>query len=87
MNQHTTVRQNVAHRADAEWIKTSGKSFAVDGERYVSEYVNAFTGQAIRKSWRMTGRDWHIFDAAGNRVTSAHSLTWAKMDAAALVSA
>jgi hypothetical protein len=87
MNQHRTVTQNAAHRTDAEWIKSPGKSFEAAEERYISEYVNAFTGQVIRKSWRMTGHDWHIFDAAGNRVASAHSLTWAKMDAAALVTA
>jgi hypothetical protein len=78
----TTVAQNKAHRTDAEWSKTSGKSFNVGGDLYISEYVNAFTGQAIRKSWRMTGCDWIIFDAAGAVVGSSFSLTAAKMEAA-----
>ena len=47
------------------------------------KYFNPFTGQAIRKSWRMTGHDWFIFDAEGNVTGRSHSLTWAKMDAAA----
>lgn len=79
---HTTVTQNQDHRTDIAWIKTPGRSFAHNGEHYTSEYRNVFTGQAIRKGWRMTGRDWHIFDAEGNETGRAHSLTWAKLDAA-----
>lgn len=79
---HTTTAQNKAHRTDVAWIKTTGRSFDAAGEHYISEYLNPFTGQAIRKSWRMTGRDWHIFDAAGARVATAATLTIAKYDAA-----
>lgn len=80
---HTTTAQNKAHRNDIAWIKTSGKSFTVNGEGYISEYLNPFTGQAIRKSWRMTGQDWFIFDAEGNITGRSHSLTWAKFEAQA----
>lgn len=80
---NTTVAQNAAHRTSAEWVKTPGKSFKADGETYISEYVNAFTGQSIRKSWRMTGCDWHIFNADGAKVGRAHSLTFAKFEAKA----
>lgn len=69
---HPTVEQNAAHRNDIVWAKT-GKS----------EYLNQLTGQTIRKDWRMTGQDWMIFDAKGTMTGRAHSLTWAKMDAAA----
>lgn len=79
----TTVAQNKAHKNDIAWIKSNGRSFNVNGEGYVSEYVNPFTGQAIRKSWRMTGQDWFIFDADDNVTGRAHSLTWAKMGATA----
>ena len=75
---HTTVAQNKAHRASLTWIKTPGRTFRVDGETYISEYVNVGTGQAIRKSWRMTGRDWHIFDGDTRRPGGCHSLTIAK---------
>jgi len=78
---HTTVVQNASHRADLAWSKTTGKSFRVNGESYTSEYVNLFTGQAIRKDWRMTGVDWVIFDAAGVVVGRAYSLTFAKHEA------
>ncbi|MCU1418745.1 MAG: hypothetical protein JWP32_2919 [Schumannella sp.] len=78
---NTTAAQNVAHHTDIAWTKSKGKSFRHDGELYISEYVNLFTGQTIRKSWRMTGCDWHIFDAAGSHTGSAYSLTWAKMEA------
>jgi hypothetical protein len=78
----TTSRQNTAHRTDMVWIKT-GSRVKVNGENYLSEYTNGFTGQVIRKDWRMTGQDWVIFDANGNVSGRAHSLTWAKMDAAA----
>lgn len=84
---NTTSRQNSAHRNDIAWIKSNGKSFDVNGEHYLSEYVNPWTGQAIRKGWRMTGQDWFIFDAAGNIVDRAHSLTWAKLWAAQKVAA
>jgi hypothetical protein len=76
--EHPTVEQNRAHRNDLAWQKSKGRSFEADGERYVSEYVNVFTGQAIRKSWRQTGHDWHVFTADGVRTDRAHSLTWAK---------
>lgn len=75
---HTTVTQNRAHRNDIAWIKTTGRNFRIDGELYLSEYTNPWTGQAIRKGWRMTGQDWFIFSAAGEIVGRAHSLTWAK---------
>ena len=80
---HTTTAQNKAHAADIAWIKTPGRSFNAAGEHFISEYLNPWNGQAIRKSWRMTGRDWFIFDAAGQVIGRAHSLTWAKLDAAA----
>jgi hypothetical protein len=80
---HTTTAQNMAHRSDIAWIKSAGRSFDINGEHFVSEYVNPWTGQAIRKSWRMTGLDWFVFDADGNVTGRSHSLTWAKMDAAA----
>ena len=78
---HTTVEQNQAHRNDTAWIKTPGRSFTANGERYTSEYVNPFTGQTIRKDWRMTGHDWVLFDASGQVTGRAHSLTQAKWDA------
>jgi hypothetical protein len=80
----TTSQQNAAHRTDIAWMKSKGRSFSANGEHYISEYLNPWTGQAIRKDWRMTGRDWVIFDAAGNVTGRAHSLTWAKLDAAAI---
>ena len=70
---NTTVSQNRSHRTDIAWWKTTGRSFHVGGEHYVSEYRNVFTGQAIRKDWRMTGRDWVIFDASGTVTGRAHS--------------
>ena len=76
---HTTPAQNAAHRNDIAWIKSTGRSFHVDGELYISEYLNPFTGQAIRKSWRMSGHDWYLFDADGNIMSRHHSLTWAKL--------
>jgi hypothetical protein len=80
---HTTVTQNAAHRADVAWHKASvDRSVTVKGEWWISEYRNPFTGQTIRKSGRMTGRDWFVFDADGNVTGRAHSLTWAKLDAA-----
>jgi len=78
----TTTAQNKAHRTDIAWIKSKGSKFHTNGENYISEYLNPWTGQAIRKSWRMTGQDWFIFDADGNITGRAHSLTWAKLDAA-----
>ncbi len=77
----TTTAQNAAHRTDGVWAKTGSKVHA-NGEWYLSEYTNGFTGQKIRKDWRMTGQDWIIFDAAGNVTGRAHSLTWAKLEAA-----
>lgn len=78
---HTTTAQNKAHRNDIAWTRHSG-SFKVGGETFVSEHRNHFTGQTIRKSWRMTGMDWFIFDADDNQTGRAHSLTAAKWDAA-----
>lgn len=81
---HTTTRQNTAHKNDIAWIKGSvDKAAIVKGHWFISEYRNPWTGQIIRKSGRMQGQDWFIFDAAGNVTGRAHSLTWAKMDAAA----
>lgn len=79
--EHTTVSQNRNHRSDIVWAKSTGRSFKVNGEHYISEYVNLFTGQAIRKDWRMTGHDWIIFDDAGEITGRAYSLTWAKIKA------
>lgn len=79
---HTTTAQNQAHRNDIQWIKSTGHTFPAAGETYISEYLNPFTGQAIRKSARMTGADWHVFNAAGEKVAREHSLTWAKYSAA-----
>lgn len=80
----TTAAQNKAHHTDAGWIKSNGRGFTVDGEHYISEYVSPFTGQAIRKSWRMTGRDWFVFDADGTRHPYGHAtLTIAKYEASA----
>lgn len=78
---NTTTLQNKAHRNDIVWAKSTGKSFKHNGELYISEYVNLFTGQTIRKSWRMTGADWFVFDANGTRTARSHSLTWAKLEA------
>lgn len=81
---NTTTAQNKAHRTDATWTKTTGKSFTVNGELFISEYRNLFTGQSIRKGWRMTGQDWTIFDEANKITGRAHSLTWAKYEAAGI---
>ena len=78
---YTTTTQNAAHRTDIAWTKSKGKNFKANDETYISEYVNIATGQTIRKSWRMTGRDWFIFNSADEITGSAHSLTWAKLDA------
>jgi len=78
----TTSAQNTAHRTDLAWIKATGKAFKVNGENYLSEYTNVFTGQSIRKGWRMTGQDWFIFNEANEVTGRAHSLTWAKFEAA-----
>lgn len=80
---NTTTAQNHSHRTDIAWTKTAGRSFDASGEHFISEYVNPWTGQAIRKSWRMTGLDWFIFNTEGEIVDRAHSLTWAKMAAEA----
>lgn len=81
----TQARQNAAHRNDVQWTKTKGNDFRVNGQRYISEYVNPFTGQQIRKHYGTGLRDgrWFIFDAAGAVTGDAHSLTWAKLEAAA----
>jgi uncharacterized protein YacL (UPF0231 family) len=76
----TTVAQNMAHRADIAWTKTA-KAVRVNSENYTSEYRNVFTGQSVRKDWRMTGQDWVIFDSNDKITGRAHSLTWAKLDA------
>ena len=77
----TTPAQNIAHRNDIVWMKSKGKSFTANDELYISEYSNLATGQTIRKSWKMTGQDWFIFNAADEIVGRAHSLTWAKLAA------
>jgi hypothetical protein len=74
---NTTASQNQAHHNSLVWAKT-GSTVTVNGEHYLSEYTDVFTGQAIRKDWRMTGQDWIVFDAAGNVTGRAHSLTFAK---------
>lgn len=80
----TTTAQNTAHRNDIAWHKAPvDKAAEVKGHWFISEYRNVFTGQTIRKSGRMQGQDWFIFDAAGNVTGRAHSLTWAKLAAAA----
>jgi len=78
---HTTTAQNANHRNDIAWMKTKGKSFKAAGESFISEYTNPWNGMAIRKSWRMTGNDWFVFNAAGEIVARSHSLTAAKYDA------
>ena len=78
---HTTTAQNKDHRNDIVWMKTKGKSFDVNGEHYISEYRNLFTGQVIRKGWRMTGHDWFIFNETDTLTGRSHSLTWAKLEA------
>ena len=75
---HTTTAQNIAHRNDIVWMKSGGKSFKINDENYTSEYRNLFTGQVIRKGWRMTGQDWFIFNAADEIVGRASTLTLAK---------
>jgi hypothetical protein len=82
MNEHPTVSQNRAHRNDIAWIKTKGKSFETNGKSYISEYLNPWTGQAIRQTWEYINHRWFIFDAAGKVIGSAHSLTQAKYEAA-----
>lgn len=77
----STTAQNKAHKLDGTWIKTASRTQAA-GEHWLSEYTNGFTGQVIRKGWRMTGQDWYIFDAEGNVTGRARSLTWAKLAAA-----
>jgi len=85
-NQHPTVAQNAAHRNDIAWEKSKGKSFTAETprgtERFTSEYLNHFTDQAIRKSWRMTGRDWWVFEADGTVTERCATLTLAKWRAA-----
>lgn len=78
----TATAQNMAHRTDLLWVKTTGKSFRVNGENYLSEYRNIVTGQSIRKDWRMTGCDWVIFNESEDVTGRSHSLTWAKFEAA-----
>lgn len=75
----TTVQKNKAHRNDIAWEKVAVDQGAkVPGHWFTSEYRNLFTGQTIRKSGRMQGCDWFVFDAVGNVVTRAGSLTYAK---------
>ena len=76
----TQAAQNKAHRNDIRWIKTKGNDFRVNGQRYISEYLNPFNGWAIRKHFGTGLRDgaWYVFDAAGDVVEVAHSLTFAK---------
>lgn len=79
----TQARQNKAHREDVRWIKTNGKRFDVNGQQYISEYLNPWNGWAIRKHFGTGLRDgaWYVFDASGDVVEIAHSLTWAKLAA------
>lgn len=80
---HSTVAQNRAHRLDGEWKRIAAHSTTESGDKsYGSTYRNGFTEQTIRKSHRMTGHDWHVFDADDNLIDRAHSLTWAKYLAA-----
>lgn len=73
---NTTVAQNKAHREDLEWIKV-GKS----------EHMRS-DGITIKRNSN-TGR-WELFAADGTRLerwgmpASAHSLTWAKHEVAAI---
>lgn len=75
-----TTSQNAAHRTDVRWIKAKGKRFDVNGQRYVSEYLNPGNGWAIRKHFGTGLRDgrWYVFNEAGEIVTEGHSLTFAK---------
>jgi hypothetical protein len=77
----TTTVQNIAHRNDLTWTKSKGKSFTANEDLFISEYTNLATGQTIRKSWKMTGQDWFIFNSADQIIGRAHSLTWAKLAA------
>lgn len=79
---HTTVAQNKAHKADTEWSKTPGKAFKVQVGNlvlaFVSEYTHAESGWAIRKTWEYVAMPWVVFNAEGEIVAKANSLTWAK---------
>lgn len=75
---NSTTEQNRAHRTDVVWQKSNGRRFTVAGELYLAEYCNVFTGEAIRKDWRMTGHDWLTFDADGNITGRYATLTIAK---------
>lgn len=72
----TTTAQNKAHRNDLAWTKTNA-SHTFAGRNFTSGYSN-FDGWSIRKGWEMTGMDWHIFNADGEHMGAAHSLTYAK---------
>ena len=80
----STSQQNAAHRTDPQWIKSKGKVFTVDGQRYISEYLNPFTGWAIRLHYGTGLRDgrWYVFNADGEIVEQMQTLTWAKGAAA-----
>lgn len=80
MHMTSPATQNKAHRTDAEWTKTKGNDFRINGQRYVSEYNNTATGWTIRKHYGTGLRDgrWYIFDQNGATIDTAHSLTWAK---------
>lgn len=73
MTEHPTITKNRAHRMDGEWSRHKIK----DGE-FIAEYRNGFTGWTIRKSCRMTGADWHVFDADGEFIGRWGTLTVAK---------
>jgi len=77
---NSTATQNRIHRNDVAWTKTKGNDFRVNGQRYISEYCNTFTGWTIRKHYGTGLRDgaWYVFDQNGDVVDTAHSLTWAK---------
>lgn len=86
---NTTSSQNTAHRNDVHWIKTKGNDFRVNGQRYISEYLNPWNGMAIRKHFGTGLKDgwWYVFDANGDVIEQAHSLTFAKGFAAMKVAA
>jgi hypothetical protein len=78
---HPTVAQNKTHRADAAWTKSKGAvKVEVEGKvrGFTSEYVHE-SGWAIRKTWEYVALPWFVFNAEGEVVHRAHSLTWAKL--------
>lgn len=77
----TASKQNAFHRNDVRWVKSKGKLFTVYGVRYVSEYVNPFSGWTIRKEYGnglASSGWWVIFDQNDQIVDKRDTLTWAK---------